>query len=101
MSKLFIEVVGVNRTENYRMYDNIFEKTIYDNKGELYHALVKEYGRCTGKMYVDMGGKSTQIGWVFLKRAKYSDKGTFLQETWIGVHSEKPTTKVTPHYIKF
>ncbi len=116
MSNLFIEISGTNDTKNYRIYDNIFEETAFANKGELYRALVKEYGGCTSKMYVDVCGKAVQIGWVFSKRVLYDDakvksvKGlsdkdrdnnSFICSTWISVHAEKPTVKTTYHYAKF
>jgi hypothetical protein len=57
--------------------------------GELFRLCRREYGRCVSKVYRDiaMGDgtyNTTTDGWVFLKRAEYTDcKKTYLQETWV------------------
>jgi hypothetical protein len=59
-----------------------------DTLGELYRMLVKEYGRCTGHVYVGDGQK---VGWVFLKREKYDDVDeTFVCETWVTIYHAHP-----------
>ena len=61
--------------------------------GDLYRMLVKEYGRCTGHVYVDKyDGKTQKVGWVFVKREKYDDVDeTFLCETWVTVYRAHPS----------
>jgi hypothetical protein len=51
----------------------------------MYRWLVREHGRCTGKIWVDTeDGSRLHVGWVFLKRDRYEDTGeTFLHETWV------------------
>ena len=118
MANLFIETVSMNATNGYRITDPEFVETRFDDKGELYRSLVKEYGKCVSKQYIDgSDGKPVQIGWVFAKREWYSDvrqgcsmkgfdkavrdKYTFIMETWISVHTEKPTVTTTNHFAKF
>lgn len=82
MSNLFIEISAVNATKRYRMYDNIFEESICDNKKDLYKALLKEYGRCTGKMFIDdKNGNPVQIGWVFVPGNIFEDSKEQANET--------------------
>lgn len=102
MSNLFIETVSVNQDIGYRINDPEFNETKFDHMGQLYKGLIKEYGRCTSKQYIDVNGKPVQIGWVFQKREKYTDcKQTFLMQTWVSIHTEPPTTTITPHFAKF
>jgi hypothetical protein len=73
-----------------------------DDAGKLYRDLVREHGRCTGKMYIDpkAGGKPRHIGWVFLKRRAYEDapRKTYLAETWVSVHTAKDTVTREEHF---
>ena len=118
MSNLFIEIVSYNASNGYPVNFPNFEETKYSNKTELYRAFVKEYGKCTGKQYIDSPkGKRVQIGWIFEKRELYSDvrlgksirsldkeakeKYTFILETWVSVHTAKPETKTINHFAKF
>jgi hypothetical protein len=114
MSNLYIDIAQTNETKHYRLYDSDFQESMYDDVGELYRALIKEYGRCVSKQYI---GEGVQIGWVFEKRVKYDDvrapkafkhmtpverdKCSFIMATWVGVHTEKPTKAVINHYAKF
>ena len=61
--------------------------TPYTNdSGVLYKALVKEYGRCLGKLYRDYNGQTLVSGWIFEKRMQYDDSDdTFLRHAWISV----------------
>lgn len=62
----------------------------YETSGELYKRLQQEYGRCSGKVYIDTVKGAKAIGWVFVKRAEYANAWrmregkprTYLQETW-------------------
>lgn len=79
---------GINRTENYRLYDDIVtEADDYLSVGDIFRRCREEYGRCTGKVYVDSKKQGTiAVGWVFVKRQKYDDcDETFLKETWISL----------------
>ncbi len=78
--------------------------TSADSIGKLYRMLVREHGRCTGKIYVDEpNGKARSIGWVFVKRKPYDGRNvtepkTYLHETWVSVHTGPDTVKRTVNY---
>ena len=94
---MLIQEAWVNRTKDYRIGESDIYEPFTDNIKKLFKSLMKEYGRCTGKVRIDPDGKA--IGWVFEKRTKYSDaKETFLQETWVTLHKEKPTVTSKYHY---
>lgn len=104
MSKnLFIQESWVNATDGHRTGQSEVYETRFDDTGELFRSLQQEYGRCTGKVYIDdLKGNSRQTGWVFQKRQKYDDcNDTFLLETWVTVHEEPETRSVKYHYHKF
>lgn len=102
MSNLIIETVSINADKGYGINDPEFNETRFDNMWQLYRSLVKEYGRCQSKQYIDVNGKSKQVGWVFQKREKYTDcKDTFLCETWVSVHTQKPEVILKPHFANF
>jgi len=53
-----------------------------EDKGRLFKALQREYGRCISKVYCDLNNEA--VGWVFEKREKYSDDSqTYKLETWV------------------
>lgn len=97
---LFIEEKYINRTENCVNGKSDIYETSSENTGELFKRLKSAHGRCSGNMYIDLkSGESKKIGWVFVKRIKYSDcKDTFLQEVWVSVHKEEPTKIIKYHY---
>ena len=98
----------VNRTENYRLWDDVqdIEDTIFDGKstGDIYRWCVREFGRCTGKVYNDYLHKDSKfgpyhIGWVFVKRDKYEDSDeTFLHETWITLLDRDETIRIVEYH---
>lgn len=114
MSNLFIEVVYTNETKHYRISDPEFVETRFSNKSELYRSLVKEYGKCVSKVYIDDG---VQIGWVFERRVKYDDvrsskafkhmskierdNCSFICSTWVSVHMAKPMVTTQNYFAKF
>jgi hypothetical protein len=83
----------VNQTEGYQFGESEWFKPFTDDLGQLYRSLVKEYGRCISKVYVDqlqVNGRMTavHVGWCFLKRMKYEDaKETYLREVWVHVRN--------------
>lgn len=106
MAKLMVREEYVNATKGHRFGDSGGESEAFtEDRGELYRALVREYGRCTGKVYVDrkvaVNGDPAHgftyeplpIGWVFLKRMDYEDahripagrERTYLREVWVMV----------------
>lgn len=73
----------------------------YSELGNLYRELVREHGRCIGRVYINDG---VPIGYVFLKRRAVEDyRGneprTWLCETWVTVHTAPDTVTRTPHYF--
>lgn len=100
-------VSHVNATEGCRIGDDepmALADTVIGTDGavtDLYRFGVREYGRCTGKMYVDrrvktndVGGErweweTEHVGYVFQRRQEYErgysgrDDGSYLHETWI------------------
>ena len=87
-----VELVGVNRTEGYRLGKHI-ELVEGETAGEVYRELVGRFGRCTGKVFVDTAdGDARHVGWVFVKRAEYDDtpREFFTRETWASVVERVP-----------
>jgi hypothetical protein len=117
MSNLYIEIYQTNETAKFRIDNPKFEETKYSNKGALYRALEKEYGRCTSKILVETSGKPQQVGWSFEKREYYSDVGigkpikylnkkerdslTFMCGTYVSVHTALPEVTTKHYFAKF
>lgn len=101
MPNLFIQEGWINATEGHGIGDSDVYETFTDDRGELYRSLQKEYGRCTGRVYVDGadGGPPKAVGWVFLQRATYEDcNETYLRETWVTIHSAPPVKTIEYQY---
>jgi len=89
----------VDATRGCRLGESGWYEPYTDNRGELYRALVKEHGRCTGKVYVDKRTPAPDdgttgayvetpepVGWVFVKRQQYEDtRKPYLAETWVTI----------------
>lgn len=96
---MLIQEQWIDRTRNVGSGETEPYEAFTDDKGKLYRSCLKEYGRCTGKVYIDTPQGAKAIGWVFLKRAKYDDcSETFLLETWITLHDQEPTRTIKHHY---
>lgn len=96
---ILIEENWIDRTRNLQCGESGVYESRYETTGELYRGLIKEYGRCAGKVYIDLktGGRKC-VGWVFVKRQKYEDANeTYLMETWVSMHEKKPVT-TTEHF---
>lgn len=102
MANLYVKETFINKTGDYQYGESDIYETFTDNKGQLFRSLVKEYGRCTGKVHLERNdGQTLTIGWVFEKRAKYSDsKETYIQQTWITVFKRAPIKKVKYFYAE-
>ena len=86
---LEIQELYVNLTRNLRTGETDWYEPYTNDRGELYRHLVREYGRCTSKIYREGPNGPVTCGWVFLKRQKYDDCAeTFLAETWVEVRNE-------------
>jgi hypothetical protein len=96
----WVEITKTDDEEERRLglgESDVYE-TFTDNRGDLYRSLQKTYGRCVSKVY--HGEKDPkEIGWVFVQRQKYQDADeTYLQETWVTVHTQIPTKTIKYHY---
>jgi hypothetical protein len=100
MPNLYVKEVWVDRTRNCQLGDSGVYESGHVDAGTLYKALMREYGRCTGRVYIDLPDKPAKpIGWVFVKRAKYEDtKAPYLQETRVSVHSSPDTVTREEHF---
>ena len=73
-----------------------------EDRGELFRAFQQSNGRCIGFVYVDTkDGGAEKVGWIFEKRRAYEDspKETYLSQTWVTLHEEKPTRVTTHNYV--
>src|SRR3990167_4033330 len=99
MSNLWAQESYVDRTQNCGSGESDVYETSCETRGELYHRMRQEYGRCTGKVYIDTKGKARAIGWVFVKSARYTDtQEHYVAETWVTVHTGAPARTVEYAY---
>ena len=87
---IYVNETWIDRTANCGAGESDWYDTgrTEDQRGELFQALRREYGRCVSKMYVELppelGGKTCPIGWVFEKRRRYDDTDeVYVLETWV------------------
>lgn len=80
--QLEITHVDKDRGIRYISYTRPLEP---DELKGLFRRLSREFGRCTSKAYI---GEGTPIGWVFEKKQPYTDKGHFIQETWVTINAD-------------
>lgn len=76
-----LKITHVNKDRGMR-YDSYSLPLEPDDLKGLFRRLSREFGRCPSKVYV---GKGAPIGWVFEKKQPYTDKGSFIQETWVTI----------------
>ena len=98
----------LNVTEDYRFGDSELYESFTDDVNRLFKAMQKEYGRCTGKVYIDEGNptQARAIGWVFEKRMEYEDahhhwpkeKRFYLQQVWVTLYEKADTITRKHHY---
>lgn len=99
MSNILIQESWIDVTRNLMLGDSDVYESAYDNVGELYRVLVKEHGRCIGKIFVEENDRIKHIGWEFQKRRKYTDTNeSYLAETIVTLHTAEPTKTVEYHY---
>ena len=87
-TKLLVRCSYVNQDTN-TLYGEDPEpvEAFTDDRGVLFRDCQREYGRCFSSIYDD-SQPGVNLGWVFVKREKYSDRrstNTYLQETWVYV----------------
>lgn len=97
---LWVSESFINLDQNSRFGETEPYESSTDDPGELFRSCAKEYGRCTGKVYIDTkNGKTLAIGWVFLGRDKYQDcNKSYLREVWVTLHDGPPMHTMQYHY---
>ena len=74
--------------EQQALEDTIFEGIEWPElRGKVFRFCQREYGRCTGFVYVDQGPRSHPIGWVFTSIQPYEDvpERSYTREVWITI----------------
>jgi len=99
-SNLLVSETYLNATEGWGLGESGVYESFTDNKGTLFRAMQREYGRCISSVYVDgPDGKVMKIGWVFQKNDTYQDTGKeYLREVWVTVHDAPDTVVRTSHF---
>jgi hypothetical protein len=83
----------VNKTEGHLHGETEWYEAFTDDRGELFRSLQQEYGRCTGKVRQEPGGRA--VGWVFEKKRKYTDCNKhYIAETWVIVEEDEVEAKI-------
>jgi hypothetical protein len=97
---LWISEAFVDLSREIRFGETGPYESFTDDPGELFKSCLREYGRCTGKVYIDTReGKTMAIGWVFLGRDTYQDcDKTYPREVWVTLHEGPPTRTTQYHY---
>jgi hypothetical protein len=97
MPYLVFKETGVNASEEHYVYDEVLpvRGTRYADAdgnlkgaGDIFREARDEFGRCTGKVYVDSSDGVQHVGYVFQQRREYESNGygpreTYLHETWL------------------
>jgi len=101
---LYVQESFVNKTEGYRIGESDVYETRFDTPSDLYRSCLREYGRCTGKVYVTRMDGATEenlhVGWTFLRSEGYEDdpEKRYLREVWVTVHDGPPERSTSYRY---
>lgn len=99
---LLISETFIDQDKGYQFGNVEPYEPFTENIGKLFRSLQREYGRCTGKVYVDTFNGVKAIGWVFEKRMQYDDArskdDTYTREVWVTLHTAKPEHSVKYQY---
>lgn len=96
---LYQQETYLNATEGHIFGESPVYETFTDDKGDLYRANQREYGRCTGRVFIDTPKGAKAVGWVFVSHQRYEDTNElYLREVWVTLHERKPETRTTFHY---
>lgn len=96
----------VNADVGLRYGESGWQETWTDDPGAIYRAAQREFGRCTGHVYADFGGKSYAVGWVFQGRTEYEghtrpgEPRTYLREVWISLGLRRDGGDVLAYDVK-
>lgn len=101
---LFVQESWLERRDDGKTY-GLGDSEVYETsycKGEikkLFKLCMREYGRCTSKVYRDSDTGTHAIGWVFEKRKQYEDStDTYILETWVTLHDAPPVKSIKYNY---
>lgn len=96
---MYVQETWIDRTDDCLLGEGEVYESFTDNVGELFKSLQKESGKCIGKLHLGHKGEILTIGWVFLRKEKYTDcNKTYLRETWVTLHDELPKTTTEYFY---
>lgn len=97
---IFAQETYVDATRNAGCGESDVHETFADRPGELFRFMRREYGRCTGRVYVDLPGRpAVPVGWIFQARVRYEDcDETYLREVWVTLHERPDTVTRTAHW---
>lgn len=71
---MFVREEYFNETRGYRFGSSDWYEAYTDDVGKLFRDMQREFGRCRGKVYVDLpDGTAKQVGWTFEKKMQYED----------------------------
>ena len=101
---MYIEEQYVDKTNDTRLGESGLYESFTENIKDLFNSLQREFGRCVGSVYIDKNNKQLKVGWIFEKkighRHGYHFSKPYIQETWVILHKDEPTTKTTYHYME-
>lgn len=87
---MMIRETFINLDKNATFGDPDWVEAWTDDVGKLFKSLAAEYGRCTGKAYIERKGEPDKpCGWVFQKRMRYEDarghkpSDYYMREVWV------------------
>lgn len=81
---MHLEITHINRDKGIR-YNSYSCPLEPEDLNGLFRHLSREFGRCLSKIYA---GEGTPVGWVFEKKQYYTDKGYYMQETWVTINED-------------
>jgi hypothetical protein len=102
---MLVSIDYVDAEKGIRLGSEPIHEPFTDNLGELYRFGLREFGRCTGHVYI---GEGIPVGWVFVKLVEFDDADSchlrgrdryFLRESWVTLHAEPISVTRTEHYL--
>lgn len=105
-----IKLTHTNATEGYMFHEEVLDLDDMSytldpdsTPGEIYRECLKQFGRCTSKVYISAdpeGSVNHHVGWYFEKREKYDDSDeTFLRGTWVTLYDEHREEPIRKHHV--
>jgi hypothetical protein len=106
---VFVRETFIDETKGHQFGESDWYEPYTDDIGRLFRDMQKEYGRCTGHVYVGDGPDVKKVGWVFEKRMEYDDyrgRGDrfYVRTVWVrlaeSVERTPPKVVVKPLVLK-